>query len=99
MPYCTVHGLAFLPVHDIIAWWSELKAILQSQYSVLPASFMTYFEATWILNSRYPLAMWSCYAGTSCEMIRRECSNNALNVAAACSSPTICNVLRSFSSE
>ena len=57
-----VYVLAFLPVHDVITGWNEIKAILQSQY---PATlqFITYFESTWIYNTRYPC--WRCGTATA----------------------------------
>ena len=101
-----VYGLAFLPVHDVIIGWNLIKAILQAQYPAATAEFIRYFEANWIYSTKYPLEMWNCYAITLSDDPRTnnlsEGSNNALNVSAGCSSPTICkfvDILRRFNSE
>ena len=86
-----VFGLAFVPVDDVLHAWSLIKPILM-QYPAT-ATFLDYFEKTWLYNNSYPISMWNCYDATLSEDPRTnnqaEGSNNALNTAAGCSSPTI----------
>ena len=86
-----VYGLAFVPVSDVDLGWNFLKPSLM-QYPAT-ASFITYFESTWLNNTAYPIVMWNHYTSTLSDDPRTnnfsEGSNNALNTAAGCSSPTI----------
>ena len=98
-----VYGLAFVPVGDVLLGWNALKPLL-AQYPAT-ASFITYFEATWLNNRQYPITMWNCYDSTLSDDARTnnysEGSNNALNTAAGCASPTIyrlIDILQGFNS-
>ena len=85
-----VYGLAFVPVDDVSIGWTCLKSSL-IQYPA--TAFITYFESTWLNNTAYPIKIWNHYDSTLSDDPRTnnfsEGSNNALNTAAGCSSPTI----------
>ena len=70
------------------------------------AAFISYFESNWLNNPHYPLKMWNCYDATLSDDPKTnnvsEGSNNALNTAAGCSSPTIyrfIDIIQGFNSE
>ena len=99
-----VYGLAFVPVDDVSVGWTCIKSLL-TQYPAT-AAFITYFESTWLNNTAYPIRMWNHYDSTLSDDPRTnnfsEGSNNALNTAAGCSSPTILrlmDILRRFNAE
>ena len=99
-----VYGLAFVPVDDVSIGWTFLKSTL-AQYPAT-ATFVTYFESTWLNNPAYPIEMWNHYDSTLSDDPRTnnfsEGSNNALNTAAGCSSPSISrlmDILRRFNAE
>lgn len=86
-----VYGLAFVPVTDVSFGWTCIKSLLTPYPAT--ADFITYFESTWLNNPTYPTEMWNHYENTLSDDPRTnntsEGSNNALNTAAGCSSPTI----------
>ena len=100
----SVFGLTFVPVGDVLLGWNGLKPLL-TQYPAT-ATFITYFESTWLYNRHYPITMWNCYDATLSDDARTnnfaEGSNNALNTAAGCSSPTIyrlVDILKGFNAQ
>ena len=100
----SIYGLAFVPVQDVMVGWTCLKSCL-SQYPET-AEFVTYFESTWLNNPCYPVEMWNHYESTLNDDPRTnnfsEGSNNALNTAAGCSSPTmsrLMDILTKFTAE
>ena len=56
----SVYGLPFLPVHDILPAWTELKTTL---FTLRPTQYMSkyihYFETTWLFSSVYPPSIWN----------------------------------------
>jgi hypothetical protein len=98
------YGLPFLPVDDVRLGWNLLKPSL-TQYPAT-AAFISYFESNWLNNPHYPLKMWDCYDATLSDDPKTnnvsEGSNNAINTAAGCSSPTIyrfIDIIQGFNSE
>jgi hypothetical protein len=90
-----VYGLAFVPVDDVGIGWTCLKESLPAHPET--SAFITYFESTWLTNTAYPIQMWNHYDNTLSDDPRTnnysEGSNNALNTAAGCSSPTISRLM------
>ena len=91
--------IAFVPVDDFALGWNSLKLLLE-QYSET-ASFIAYFESTWLNNPHYPIAMWSCYESTLSDNARTKNFSKGCNNA-GCASPTIYrlfDILKGFNSQ
>ena len=58
-----VYGLPFIPLTDLMAAWTELKAAIWSccQTPAISA-YITYFEKNWIFSSVSPPSLWNCSA-------------------------------------
>ena len=95
----------FVPIEHVELAWQYIKRTLQAYPSTVP--FIEYFERSWLYNSNlHPHHLGNYYNAvlqdqprTNNNINHSEGSNNALNNAAACSTPSaarLMDILKKF---
>ena len=88
----TLFGLAFVPVGDVVDSWEYLKTNLSPSTVAAAATFLQYFESTWIRSAVYPVKMWNMHQTVIDDGPRTnnhsEGNNNALSRFIGCSNPS-----------
>ena len=104
---CSVYGLPFLPLADVMGGWTELKTRLWLLYpSAAISSYIAYFETNYMLSNSYPPAKWNVSSAVEYNEPRTnnvsEGGNNALGHAFKSAHPqiwTFVDGLKSFHAE
>ena len=99
-------GVVFVPIEHVELTRQHIKRTLQAYPSTVP--FIEYFERSWLYNPNlHPHHLWNYYNAVLQDQKRTnnnhfEGSNNALNNAAACSTPSaarLMDILKKFNTD